>query len=63
MSDDKKIMRAAKKSGKTTKRERALVWEYILKGDLGVGYCSAQRLARKGFNILKPLPYRADQPD
>ena len=63
MPNDKQTMKAAKKSGKTTKRERALVWEYILKGNLTVGYFSAQQLARKGFNVLKPLPYYEDQPN
>ena len=63
MSNDKKTMKSAKKSGKTTKKERTLVWEYILKNDMGIGYYNAQELSHKGFNVLKPLPLREGQPD
>ena len=49
--------------GKTSKKQRAALWQYILKTDLGVGYYDAQQLARKWFNVLKPLPYYEDQPN
>lgn len=49
--------------GKTSKKQRAFLWQYILKNDLGVGYYDAQQLARKGFNVLKPLSYYEDQPN
>ena len=48
--------------GKTSKKQRAALWQYILKTDLGVGYYDAQELARKGIMVLKPLPYFEDQP-
>lgn len=49
------------KLGKTTKKSRAKVWEYILRNDLGVGYYDAQELSRKGISILK-VRWDEDQP-
>lgn len=61
---EKKALKKAQISlGKTSKKERAAVWQYILKGDLGVGYYYAQELQRKGLQVLKPLSMYEDQPN
>lgn len=49
--------------GKTSKKQRAALWQYLLNGDLGVGYYDAQELTRRGVRILKPLPFYEDQPN
>ena len=49
--------------GKTSKKQRAALWQYILKGDLSVGYFDAQQLQRRGIMVLKPIPYYEDQPN
>ncbi len=61
---EKKVLKKTQiKLGKTTKKERAAVWQYILNGNLSVGYHDAQELYRKGLQILKPLAYYEDQPN
>ena len=51
------------KMGRVSPKQRKLFWEYILHHDLGVGYYDAQQLQRKGFQVLKPVPYYEDQPN
>lgn len=59
----KKIKTQQIKAGLVTKKQRSLLWEYILKEDMGVGYLHAQELQKIGFKVLKPLPLREGQPD
>lgn len=61
--EKKALKKAQIQLGKTSKKERAAVWQYLLKGELSVGYYDAQELQRKGFQILKPLAYYEDQPN
>ena len=49
--------------GKTSKKQRAALWQYLLKNDLGVGYYDAQEIQRRGIRVLKPLPFYEDQPN
>ena len=62
-SKEKKLMKIQQiKLGKTSKRERSHVWEYILKNNLGIGYYDAQQLSKKGIKILKHY-YDSERPD
>ena len=63
-SKEKKAVRFALiKMGKTNKKQRRLLWEYILHNNLGVGYYDAQQLQKQGFQVLKSLRNWQDQPD
>lgn len=61
---EKKALKKAQIAlGYTSAKRRAAVWQYLLKGDLSVGYYDAQELQRKGLQVLKPLSMYEDQPN
>ena len=49
--------------GKTSKKQRAALWQYLLNDDLGIGFYDAKEIERRGIRILKPFPYYEDQPN